>query len=105
VPSHSRPLALGLLHIAPGTPAGARTRARVALALRANRDGYGLVETLEFGTSTLKDNLQFDSLEDLATRLDAQALVIAGPLDAGRIHEIADHLRLVVVEHDDAASG
>lgn len=104
MPSHARPLALGLLHVPPGTPAAARTKARVAVALRANRDGYGLVETLEFGTSTLKDDLQFDALEDLATRLDAHALVVAGPLDVGRIHEIADHLRLVVVEHDGAAS-
>lgn len=104
MPSHARPLALGLLHVAPGMPAGARAKARVALALRANRDGYGLVETLEFGTSTLKDDLQFNALEDLATRLDAHALVVAGPLNMGRIHEIADRLRLVVVEHNDTAS-
>lgn len=104
MPSHARPLALGLLHVAPGTPAAARTRARVALALRANRDGYALAETLEFGTSTLKDNLQYNALEDLATRLDAHALIVAGPLDVRRVHEIADHLRLVVVQHDSAGA-
>lgn len=102
--SYARPLALGLLQVAPGTPAAARTRARVALVLRANRDGYGLVEILEFGASTVRDDLQFHALADLATRLDAHALVVAGPLDMGRVHEIADQVRLVVVEHDGAAS-
>jgi hypothetical protein len=104
MPSHARPLALGLLHVAPGTPTAARTRARVALALRANRDGYALAETLEFGTSTLKDDLQYDALEDLAARLDAHAFIVAGPLDVNRVHKIADHLRLVVVEHDTTSS-
>lgn len=104
MPSHARPLALGLLHVAPGTPAAARTGDRVALALRANNEGYALVETLEFGTSTLKDDLQFNALEDLAAHLDAHALVVAGPLDVARVHEVADHLRLVVVEHDTTLS-
>lgn len=95
--SHPRPLALGLLHLAPRTPPAARTTARVDIALRANRNGYALVETFEFGTSTLMDDLQLRDVEELAERLDVHALVTAGPVDHERVAKIADRLRLVIV--------
>jgi hypothetical protein len=95
--SHPRPLALGLLHVATGTPPAARTQARVDIALHSNRNGYALVETFEFGTSTLTDDLQLRDLEELAERLDVHALVTAGPVDHDRVAKIADRLRLVIV--------
>ena len=95
--SYPRPLALGLLHVAAGTPPTARTQARVDIALRANRVGYALVETFEFGTNALTDDLQLRGVEEWAERLDVHALMTAGPVDHDRVAKIADRLRLVIV--------
>ena len=93
----TRPLAVALLHLpeCTTTPAG-RTRARVALALHANATGYALVETFEFGASGLRDDLQFQAVEDLAGRLDVQAVIVAGAVDPYRVEKLAAQWRLVV---------
>jgi hypothetical protein len=93
----ARPLAIALLHLPEGTaaPAG-RTQARVALALRANDAGYALVETFEFGAGGLRDDLQFQAVEELAAQLDVQALIVAGAVDPDRVEKVAARWRLVV---------
>jgi hypothetical protein len=93
----ARPLAVAVLHLPEGTttPAG-RTRARVALALHANDSGYALVETFEFGAGGLRDDLQFQAVEELAGRLDVQSVIVAGAVDPDRVERLAARWRLVV---------
>jgi hypothetical protein len=93
-----RPLAIGLLYLPEGTGTAERSRARVALALRANDEGYALLETLEFGVSGLRDDLQFQAVEALAARLDVQALIVSGAVNLERVEKLAELWRLVVVD-------
>jgi hypothetical protein len=65
------------------------------MALLAHSKGYSLIETFE--TNALKEDAAFRALEELAVRLDADALVVTGPVDAPRVHEMADRVRLVVI--------
>ena len=100
--AYLRPLALGLIQLGliqvpEGTRGTARSAARIALALRANEEGYALVETLEVGGNGLKDDAQFQALEELAVRLDIEALLVSGPVDEAWVEELAGRLRLVVV--------
>lgn len=93
----ARTLAVALLHWPEGTTTPAeRTRARVALALHANDTGYALVETFEFGAGGLRDDLQFQAVEELAAQLDVQALIVAGAVDPDRVEKVAARWRLVV---------
>jgi hypothetical protein len=96
-----RPLAIGLLHLPEGAAAAKRTRARVALALRANAEGYALLETFEFGVRGLRDDLQFQAVEDLAARLDVQALIVGGAVDGERVEKLAEQWRLLVMRKTD----
>jgi hypothetical protein len=101
--SYLRPLALGLIQVPEGSwETATRSQARIALALRANKEGYALVETLEVGVNGLKDNAQFATLEELAVRLDAEALLVSGEVDEERVEEMAGRLRLVVVPAESA---
>jgi hypothetical protein len=96
--SHVRPLALGLIQVPEGAwETATRSQARIALALQANKEGYALIETLEVGVNGLKDDAQFATLEELAVRLNVEALLVSGPVDGARVEELAGRLRLVVV--------
>lgn len=96
--SHVRPLALGLLQVPEGEwETATLSQARIAVALQANAEGYALVETLEVGVNGLKDDAQFATLEELAVRLDAEALLVSGQVDEERVQEMAGRLRLMVV--------
>jgi hypothetical protein len=93
-----RPLALGLLHFPEGTGTSERSRARVSLALRANNRGYALLETFGFGMSGLRDDLQFQEVEDLVARLDVQGLIVAGAIDVERVEKLAELWRLILID-------
>jgi urease gamma subunit len=71
---------------------------RVSLALRAAREGYAMAEVFDVGDPLVKDEAVFAALEELAGRIDAQAVVIAGRVDRARVHDIADRVRLMVLE-------
>lgn len=91
-----RPLALGLLHLADGTTGPERARVRVAVALRANREGYALVDIVELPTSVAPDDPRLETIAQLASHLDIQALIVDGVGDAEPLLDLADRLRLVV---------
>lgn len=46
------------------------------------------------------DERAWRALEDLARELDVDAVVHAGPVDVGRVHRIADRIRLMVIAVD-----
>jgi hypothetical protein len=95
--SYLRPLALGLIQLSEGAwETAAVSQARITLALQANEEGYALVETLEVGVNGLKDDAQFATLEELAVRLNAEALFVSGAVDEERVQEMAGRLRLMV---------
>ena len=111
MPRYPHALALGLLgpppratpdqHLTPSrdpTPGG-RVEARIALALLAARHGYALLETIET-TGTPSDlTIALGLVEDLATRLDADALAVDGHVDHERVEDLAARVRLVVLRH------
>jgi len=93
----SLPLAVGLLRIAADATSAERSRARIALALHANEAGYALVETFETSNSGVNEETALRALEELAVRLEADALVYAGPVDLEQVHDVADRVRLMVI--------
>jgi hypothetical protein len=100
MPSYPGPLAVGLLQVPQHTSQAARTRARIALALKAAAEGYALIETFEAGSNGLQEDVAYLALEDLAVQLDAGALVYAGDVDLARVQDVADRARMVLVQAD-----
>ena len=97
MPVYPGSLAVGLPHLPTNASQAERTQARIALALKAASDDYALIETFETNGNAVKDEAAFQSLAELATRLDAEALVHAGGVDLHRIRAIAEHVRMVLV--------
>ena len=97
MPRYPRPLALGLLNTAAHASHAERTRARIGLTLTADDEGYALIETYEIGGSPIRDDAAFAALEELAQRMEADAVVLDGDVDLARVRELAQRLRLVVV--------
>ena len=94
MPDLSNALAVGLLWV---DPCGPPVRAlRLALSLRAAREGYAVAEVFQLRRS--RDEAVYDRAEQLAVDLDAQAVFIMGAVDRGRVDELAERARLVVVE-------
>jgi hypothetical protein len=92
------PLAIGLLGLAPHASQAERTKARIALALRAADGGYALVETFETdGGDRVKEDAAFTALEELAERMDAQAVICGGVFNRHRVEQVAWRARLVVI--------
>jgi len=90
-------LAVGLLRVPINATHAERTQARIALALKAVSEGYALIETFETDDNATKTDSTFQVLEELAVRVDAQALVCSGAVDSARAHELADRARMVIV--------
>lgn len=99
MPSRPPALAVGLLALPPHAPARERSEARVALALLALRHGYALAECVETDGSPSSQDAALDAVEELAVRLDADGLAVAGQLDDDRVEELAARVRLVVLRH------
>lgn len=94
---HPRPLAVGLLHTSAHASQPERTRARIALTLAAAEEGYALIETYETGGNPLREDAAFGAIEELATRLDADAVIHAGNADLVRVHDVAERLHLTII--------
>lgn len=91
-----RPLAVAVVGTIGGSDR-ARLDRRLAVALRANEEGYALLEMFEVNGTREGDDVACRALELLAGRYDIQALICAGPVDRGRLAELAATLRLVVI--------
>jgi hypothetical protein len=96
--SGTRSLALGLVRLPPHTSIPLRTVLRVSVAVQAADKGYALAEILEVDGDTGKDDAAYQLLEELAERLDAQAVVVAGLVDLARVEQVAEQARFMVVE-------
>lgn len=91
------PYAVGLLYVSPIATLRDRSEARIALALRAAQEGYALIETYECGGNALNEDVALEALEELAFRLDAVAVLYAGPVNMVRVQDIAKRVRMVVI--------
>jgi hypothetical protein len=87
------PFAVGVLGL-DGDPADdeLRRRGRLDLALDAYVLGYFLLDTIE----VQEDGTGYALAEALAEHTEADAYVIAGPLDPDRLRQSADRLRMRV---------
>jgi hypothetical protein len=74
-----------------------RADARIHLALRANEEGYALLETFEVNGNPVKDEVTYLAVEALSRRVDAAALLISGLVDEARLETIAADVRMVIV--------
>ena len=92
-----RPLLIGLIQAHELTPPK-RFAIRTSLALSTNEEGYALLETFEVTGDPMTDEGTYAAVEDLAARLDAQALMVSGLVDLERVKEIGERVRLVVLE-------
>lgn len=90
-------IAVGLVCFPSTAHTSHRRRTRIALALHAARHGHVLVDTLDIDSDTPQEST-LRELEELTRALDAQAVVVAGPVDRQRISTIAEQVRLVVLE-------
>lgn len=91
-----RPVALAIVHVPEHLTDREKRRARVALALYANREGYALAETFEIHPYRFGETAVLDSFESLAERLDASHVIVVGDVDLARIEEIAARVRMTV---------
>lgn len=94
---HLRPLAIGILGPDSGVEAPRSHDERIRMSVAANGLGYGLLDIFEVGTALGPDEPIYASIELVADRHDAQALLVLGNVDRSRVDEIADRVRLRVV--------
>ena len=92
-----RPLAIGILGLPHATDRQVR-EARIRLALTANAEGYALLETFQLTGIRRTDDSLYATIEALASRLEAMAVLLSGDVDQGRIEGIAERVRLTVVK-------
>jgi hypothetical protein len=93
-PGLARPLAVGVLHVGPGLSDAQRRDERLDFALKANHQGYFLLETVEVHGP--RDEHGYAQAEDLAVRADADAFVVRGAVDLVRLTRIADRVRMTI---------
>jgi hypothetical protein len=91
-----RPVALALVHVPEHLTDREKRRARVALALYANLEGYALAETFEIHPYRFGETAVLDAFEHLAERLDASQVIVVGNVDRQRVDEIAARVRMTV---------
>jgi hypothetical protein len=91
------PLAVGLFHLPENALADRRRRVRIEIALRANREGYALLETFDTNGSDhgLVDAL--DAIRALADHHDVHALLILGPVDQQKVEDLAYTHTLIIL--------
>jgi hypothetical protein len=75
-----------------------RADLRISLTLHAADEGYAVAEVFEVGAGHARDEAAFAALEELAERIDAQAVVMSGPVDRARVEDVAGRVRLMVFE-------
>jgi hypothetical protein len=93
-PAAGRPLAVGVLNVAPGASEAERRRLRLDFALSANAQGYFLLETVE--VDGRRNHPGYAHAEDLAVRADADAFFVLGAVDLRRLRATADQVRMTI---------
>jgi hypothetical protein len=94
--AYPRPVALAVVHFGEHLTDRERRAARVDLALKANDEGYALAEMFEIDPRRFRELAVLAAFAELAERLDASHVFIAGDVDRSRVEEIADDVRMTV---------
>jgi histidine ammonia-lyase len=81
----------------------ASREARLQLALWAAREGYALVEAFVVAAGQAEN--AYVAAEDLAVRVDAQAVLVLGDVHRERVEKLAQRARLMVFAIGDRRSG
>ncbi len=69
---------------------------RLAVSLRAAEEGYAVAEVFDLRGDPQSDAAAYVVAEELAERVEAQAVFVMGTLDRARVEELAARARLVV---------
>jgi hypothetical protein len=91
------PLAVGLFHLPDSALADRRRQARIDIALRANREGYALLETFDASGPEHHLDDALDAIRALADHHDIHAILIYGDLDPGKLEDLAYSHTLVTL--------
>jgi hypothetical protein len=95
-----RPIAIGLIAYPAETTERGKRELRVQVGVRANAEGYALIESFELTGSPLRDGWTYDTFSELAERHDAHAVIVLGQVDRARVDAVAEQVRMVVVTVD-----
>ena len=93
-----RPVAVGLVRHPPGTGDARRRRVRIEQALRADEEGYALADIVEIDDVILREDGALLVVEGMAVRFDAYAVLVTGAVDRARVEDLAERLRLLLVD-------
>ncbi len=92
------PLAVGLFHLPKNVLADRRRRVRIEIALRANREGYALLETFDTSESAQSLDDALDAIRALARHHDIHAVLTLGELDPAKLEDLAYAHTLVTLQ-------
>jgi hypothetical protein len=92
------PLAVGLFHLPENVLADRRRKVRIEIALRANREGYALLETFDASGSAHGLDDALDAIRVLAKHHDIHAVLTLGDLDAAKMEDLAYAHTLVTLQ-------
>jgi len=95
------PLAIGLFQLPENALADQRRRIRIEIALRANREGYALLETFDTSGSPGGLDDALDAIRALAENHDIHALLLHGDLDQAKVEDLAYTYTLVTLRVPD----
>jgi hypothetical protein len=93
---YPRPVALAVVHFGEYLTDRERREARVDLVLKANDEGYALAELFEIDPRRFREAAVLAAFAELAERLDASHVFVAGEVDRAQVEEIADDVRMTV---------
>lgn len=88
------PTAVGVLALQDPLAEADRRQARLVVALAAYELGYFLLDVIEVPAGI--GGPGYDWIESLASRTDADALLVSGPVDHGLLGGIARRIRMVI---------
>lgn len=83
------PLAVGLFRLPDKALADQRRRIRLEIALRANREGYALLDTFDASGSPHGLDDALNTIRVLAEQQELHAILIHGDLDPGKVDDLA----------------
>lgn len=92
-----RPLLIGVVQIPDGLNVRQWRDRRLTLSLRANEEGYALLELFEVSGVPAIDESVYVAIELIATRIEVAAIMTLGLVAAHRVEGIAERARMRVV--------
>ena len=96
------PLAVGLFHLPANALAGRRRRARIEIALRANREGYALLDTFDTSGPEHGQDDALNAVRVLTEHHDLHAVLLLGDLDQAKVDDLVIEHSLITLRVDEA---